>query len=39
MRDGLFHGIVPMQVTPFHNDGSIDLESRAAPSNGRPDWR
>ena len=29
MRDGLFHGIVPMQVTPFHNDGSLDLDGLA----------
>jgi dihydrodipicolinate synthase/N-acetylneuraminate lyase len=29
MRDGLFQGIVPMQVTPFHDDGSVDLESLA----------
>jgi dihydrodipicolinate synthase/N-acetylneuraminate lyase len=26
MRDGLFHGIVPMQVTPFQADGSLDLD-------------
>jgi dihydrodipicolinate synthase/N-acetylneuraminate lyase len=29
MRDGLFHGIVPMQITPFHDDGSVDLDSLA----------
>ena len=29
MRDGLFHGIVPMQVTPFHDDGWLDLDGLA----------
>ena len=37
MRDGLFHGIVPMQVTPFH-DGRFARPRRPCPrqSSGRP---
>jgi 2-keto-3-deoxy-L-arabinonate dehydratase len=30
MEQSLFHGIVPMQVTPFRQDGSLDLDGLAA---------
>jgi 4-hydroxy-tetrahydrodipicolinate synthase len=30
MEQPLFHGIVPMQITPFRQDGSVDLEGLAA---------
>lgn len=30
MEQSLFHGIVPMQVTPFRPDGTLDLDGLAA---------